>query len=105
MKEKAIEKINAEVQKNPDNKYIEVIGQYIIDQCENEEMAKAVLAEGKTLAGCLDAIKAIAKKKAVDNVGVVTEEEAFAEVHKYFGVSKETGAKAAVSIDLDKFLI
>ncbi len=105
MKEEAIKKINDEMQKNPDNKYIEIIGQYIIDKCGNEEMAKAVLAEGKTLAGCLKAIEAIAKKKAVNSVGVVTEEEAFAEVHKYFGVSKETGAKAAVSIDLDKFLI
>lgn len=105
MKEEAIKKINDEMQKNPDNQYIEIIGQYIIDQCGSEEMAKAVLAEGKTLRGCLDAIRSLAKKKAVNNVGVVTEEEAFSEVHKYFGVSKQSKAKDTVAIDLDKFFV
>ncbi len=103
MKEKAIEKINAEMQKNPDNQYIEIIGQYIIDKCESDAAAEKVLAAGKTLSGCLDKIKAAAKKKAINGVGVVTEDEAFAEVNKYFGFTEKP--KETVVIDLDKFFV
>lgn len=106
MKEKAIEKINAEMQKNPDNNYIEIIGHYIIDKCESDATAEKVLAAGKTLSGCLDRIKALAKKKAINNIGVVTEEEAFAEVDNYFGFSAEQPKqKETVAIDLDKFFV
>lgn len=103
MKEKAIEKINAEMQKNPDNQYIEIIGQYIIDKCESDAAAEKVLTDGKTLSACLDKIKALAKKKAINGVGVVTEDEAFTEVNKYFGFAEKP--KETVDIDLDKFFV
>lgn len=106
MKEKAIEKINAEMQKNPDNQYIEIIGHYIIDKCNSEDAANKVMAEGKSLAGCLDQIKNIAREKAVNNVGVVSEQEAFGTVDKYFGFTEEQAkTKETVAIDLDKFFV
>lgn len=37
MIDKAIEKINAAMQKDPDNRYMEIVGHYIIDRCVDEE--------------------------------------------------------------------
>ena len=52
--EDAVKKINLEIQKEPDNGYIAVVGEYIIDCITSEEAADAVLAEGKTLSGALE---------------------------------------------------
>ena len=44
----AIQKINAEMQKNPTDPYTEIIGHYIIDRCGDDATAALILKDGKT---------------------------------------------------------
>lgn len=39
--ENAIAKINAEMQKDPDNTYLEIVGHYIIDRCAEPAVTAA----------------------------------------------------------------
>lgn len=60
----AIEKINTEMQKRPDDLYMEIIGHYIIDRCGADEACeKKASAEGKTLTGAVTAVRNAAQKK------------------------------------------
>lgn len=105
---KAIEKINTEMQKNPEDKYTEAIGHYCIDRV-NDETAELFLVDSKTLKGALDAVKAVARKNAQSGVCVMTDDEVFSEVNKYFGlndsmtiaVPKTPPKPKAPSLDLD----
>lgn len=45
----AIEKINTEMQKNPTDQYTEIVGQYIIDRCADDQDGAMVAKDGKTL--------------------------------------------------------
>ena len=40
MIDKAIEKINAEMQKDPSDRYMEIVGHYIIDRCDEALAAR-----------------------------------------------------------------
>lgn len=122
----AIEKINTEMQKRPDDLYMEIIGHYIIDRCGADEACeKKASAEGKTLTGAMAAVRNAAQKKAVNNCAVLTPNEVFSNIDKYFGFPADTRAQdramvsvssasvtaqavpaapAAVSLDLSDFL-
>lgn len=119
----AIEKINAEMQKRPDDLYMEIVGHYIIDRCgEDEACEKKAADSGKSLAGAMAAVRNAAKKKAVGNCAVLTPGEVFSMIDKYFGFPVDaraqeramasvsgastvaTAAHAAVSLDLSDFL-
>lgn len=122
----AVEKINTEMQKRPDDPYTEVIGHYIIDRCGlDADCEKKAAGEKKTLAGAMRAVQEAAKKKAVNGCAVLTPEAVFGEVDKYFGFPADelaqmramrgTGrvpapepaaqaAPAAVSLTLEDFL-
>lgn len=91
MIEKAIEKINAEMQKDPSNRYMEIIGHYIIDRCDETLAAK--IAEGKTLKGAMTAVEQRARNVKTGNVAVLTPGEVFGEVDKYFGLTTDTAAQ------------
>ena len=122
----AVEKINAEMQKRPDDPYTEIIGHYIIDRCGlDADCERKAAAEKKTLAGAMDAVWAAAKKKAMNGCAVLTPDAVFGEVDRYFGlpadelaqlramrgvgasapaVPEAPAAQAAVSLDLTDFL-
>lgn len=92
MIEKAIEKINAEMQKDPSDRYMEIIGHYIIDRCDEALAVK--IAEGKTLKDSMTAVER--KAKSVRNgrsVVPMTPDELFGEVDKYFGLSSDAAAQ------------
>lgn len=61
MRDEAIAKINAEMQKNPNDLYTEIIGQYIIDRCSDEAVAAKAAAPRKSLAGAMQAGLMVAK--------------------------------------------
>lgn len=92
MNMKAIEKINAEMQKNPNDQYTEIIGQYIIDRCADDGDGAKVAADGKTLAGAMKAVMDRASRAKKGNVAVLLPAEVFTAVDKYFGL--QTNAKA-----------
>lgn len=92
MIDKAIKKINAEMQKDPSDRYMEIVGHYIIDRCD--EALAARIAEGKTLKDAMTAVER--KAKSVRNgrtVVPMTPDEVFDEVDKYFGLSTDIAAQ------------
>lgn len=92
MIDRAIEKINAEMQKDPSDRYMEIVGHYIIDRCD--EALAARIAEGKTLKDAMTAVER--KAKSVRNgrtVVPMTPDEVFGVVDKYFGLPADTAAQ------------
>lgn len=85
----AIEKINAEMQKRPDDRYLEAVGQHVIDHCTSERTAGSILEEGKSLAGCMQSIRGEAQKRARDGVAVIADGEVYAMAERYFGIEGE----------------
>lgn len=123
MIDKAIEKINAEMQKDPANRYMEIIGHYIIDRCDEALAAK--IADGKTLKDAMEAVVRVARKRQKGNVATLTPDEVFGEVDRFFGLPADTNAqwkamglpvvvpaapaevpvqRVSVDVDLDSFL-
>lgn len=64
--EEAIKKINTDIQANPENKFLEAVGEYVIDQIRTEAAAEAVLTEGKSLKKICEEIKDKAYKEALE---------------------------------------
>lgn len=89
----AIEKINTEMQKNPDDRYMEIIGTYIIDRCTNDIVEAKVGAEGKTLAGAMAAVTDAARKVKRGNVAVLTHDKVFGVVDSYFAIPTDVEAQ------------
>lgn len=85
MIEKAIEKIKYEINKDK-NPYMKIIGNYVLSQIEINPSSIESIADGsKNLKGSLKEMEKEAKKRAVGNVGILTDEEGLTIVAKYFG--------------------
>ena len=95
MRDKAIAKINAEMQKNPNDLYTEIIGQYIIDRCSDEAVAAKAADPGKSLTGAMSAVRGAARKSAKNGVAVLTPAAVFGEVDKYLGIPEDRAAQTA----------
>lgn len=92
MIDQAVEKINAEMQKDPANRYMEILGHYIIDRCDGALAAK--IAEGKTLKDAMETVvRKASSKRAGRSVVPMTPDEVFGEVDKYFDLSTDTAAQ------------
>ncbi len=72
MIDQAIAKINAEMQKEPSDRYLEIIGHYLIDRCDEALAAK--IEGGKTLKGAMEAVVKNAKQvqDAVENLDFIS---------------------------------
>lgn len=91
--EKAVEKIKSEMDKDKDNTYVQVVGEYLLQRLSIEpELADKILNKNKTILKSLDAMKAVASKKKTGNFAMLTPQEGYDVVIKYF--SKE--------LDIDK---
>lgn len=93
MNDKAIEKINAGMQKNANDPYAEIIGQYIIDRCLDGTAAGLVLKKDKTLSGAMTAVLAQSRKAKRGNAAVLTPAAVFGAVDRYFGFSTDLSAQ------------
>lgn len=90
MTHEAMKKINTEMQKAPDDTYREIIGQYIIDRCVNEDVANLVMKQDKTLEGAMKAVEAAARNKAHNrNCVCMLPVEVFGAVDKYFDLQTD----------------
>lgn len=100
---KALEKLEAELQKNIDNRTMIIIGDYVKEQIEkSEKNAEKFLDEKKSLSGAIDKMKSEAKKAAVGGVGCITDSEGFEIVHTYFGFVENTdNSSGASSVNVD----
>lgn len=89
----AIQKINAEMQKNPTDPYTEIIGHYIIDRCGDDATAALILKDGKTLDGAMKAVTGVASKAKHGNVAVLTPAQVFGAVDRYFSMATDLKAQ------------
>lgn len=84
--EKAIEKLQKEM-KTSKEPYVQLIGQYLIDHVrENQADAVHVLDEKKSIAGSLEHMKNMAKKKQKNGYAIFTPDEGFAIILEYYGI-------------------
>lgn len=89
MIERAIEKINDEIKKE-NNPYVKVIGEYLLGIVKNNEVAaEKILSKDKSIMKSLDEIRKEAEKVKVGNMAMISDEEGFNIVLKYFGIEKE----------------
>lgn len=89
MLENAIKKIKDEIEKE-NNPYVKVIGEYLLGVLkDNESAAEKVLEKDKTIMKSLKEMEKAAQKVKVGNVGILTDEEGYAIVLKYFDITKE----------------
>lgn len=87
MTEKAILKIRTEMNQNTNQPYIQVVGEFLLQHLENNpKSAEKILNPDKTIAKSLDEMQKEAQKKQVGNCAVLTDQEGFTIVLKYFGV-------------------
>lgn len=122
----AIEKINNEMQKRPNDLYVEILGHYLIDRASASYTDEGAIAEeGKTLAGAMAAVRSKAEKHKNGNVAVLTPDQVVEVVDRYFGLNPsprlwiraleaanggrggynpEAPAKVDVSLNLEDFL-
>lgn len=99
MLEKAVEKLRNEMSKNNNNAYIQVVGDFLLQHLKkNPEAAEQILAEDKTIIKSLDEMKKAAEKKKVGNCAVLTDQEGFEIVLKYYGMkTKKNSTISTVS--------
>ena len=85
MTAKAIQKIQAEMDANPNHPYVQVIGKFLLQYLPDHiDLAEKIMEEKKSIASSLDAMRKVAEKKRVGNVAVLTDEEGFEAVLEYF---------------------
>lgn len=89
----AIQKINTEMQKKPNDPYTEIIGHYVIDRCVDDITAAKVLKTDKTLEGAMKAVLAVAQKAKNGNVAILTPAQVFGEVDRYFDLATDLKAQ------------
>lgn len=88
MYQQAVEKLQTEIGQNQNNPYIQVVGKFLIQHISQHQGAAAqILTEGKTIAKSLDAMRDKAAKKKVGNYAVLTDQEGFETVLRYYGIS------------------
>jgi len=87
MLEKAIKKITDEMEANKSNSNIKVIGDFLVRQLKlSNGGAEKVLQGGKTIIKSIDEMSKVAKTKAVKGCGMLTDQEGFGIVLKYFDI-------------------
>lgn len=108
--ENAIKKLTDEMESNQNVGYIQAVGQMLLSYLQSHPAAAdKILASGKTIAGSLAEMKKEAEKKKSGGVAVLSDQEGFAVVLKYFDIDGPAAAPAAVrparlDVDLDDLL-
>ena len=96
MLDNAIKKLTDEMEKAQGNAYINHVGAFLIGHIKfHPDHAEKILAEGKTIHGSLAAMRDEAKKKQSGGCSVLTDQEGFEIVLKYFGIDGSAPASEA----------
>jgi len=83
----AIKKIKDEMAKEK-NSYVKVIGKFLLQHLEsNPEDAEKILNNSKTISKSLEEMRKIAKANKVGDCAVLSDQEGFEIVLKYFGIN------------------
>lgn len=83
----AITKLRTEIDQNKNNPYIQVVGEFLINYLNSDPgQAEKILNPDKTIAKSLNEMRKEAEKKKVGNCAVLTDQEGFEIVLKYFDI-------------------
>ena len=97
MLQKAITKLKTEMDQNKNNSYVKVVGGFLLQHLDaNPSDAEKILDKEKSIAKSLDEMRKVAEKKKVGNYAVLTDQEGFAVVLKYFGIEGNSAVPAPV---------
>jgi hypothetical protein len=79
-------------------KYVKVIGQFLTDHLKkNPADAAAIMTDGKTVKGSIDAMQQEANK--AENGGMLSDPEGYAVVLEYFGINGQAPKGTGIKID------
>lgn len=88
MLDKAIEKIQKEIEKGEGN--VKKIGKFILDYlADHPGDAEEILNNNKSIRGSIAAIEAEVKKLAINGCAMVEDEEVYRLALKYYGINEE----------------
>lgn len=88
MVEQAMAKLQAELRVDGVHPYVSAIGNFLMDHIkDNPSAAEKIMAEGKTIVGSMKEMRKEAEKVKVDNCAVLTGEQGFEIVLKYFDIT------------------
>lgn len=86
MLEQAIMKINKEIEEK-DRRYITVVGNFLKDYLKiDPTAAEKIMNENKTIEKSIRSMREAANEQKVDNVAVLTKEEGFEIVLRYYEI-------------------
>lgn len=101
--QQAIDKIDSEAEKIS-GAYAQLIASHIIDHnLKNDDNAKKVMEEKKTLSGCISYIKGEAKKEATGGMAMIDDETVFGWVEKYYEFTVVSSSENKI-IDIMDFI-
>lgn len=113
LQERAIAKIDAEIEKEKGNRILEIIGEFLINLVTaNSDAAAKLLDEKKNLKGAYEAMRNEARKYQKDGCAVLTDDEGFEVICGYYGLEYHSGGgkivpkkapdvKAATALDIE----
>lgn len=92
MLSQAILKINEEKNKEKNNPYVQVVGDFLIDHLyQHPENAEKVINQDKSIMGSLKDMENKAQARKVGTCGMFSPQEGFEIVMKYYGIGPEAG--------------
>lgn len=77
------------VEKEKANVYEKVIADYLLANCGDEGLARAVRKKGKTIQDALKTMERAAKKAEIGNVAILTDKQGYAIVKRYYLSNKK----------------
>lgn len=77
------------VEKEKANVYEKVIADYLLANCGDEGLARAVRKKGKTIQDALKTMERAAKKEKIGNVAILTDKQGYAIVKRYYLSNKK----------------
>lgn len=87
MIDNAISKLKDEMKQNANIAYVKVIGEFLLKHLElNPESADQIMNSDKTIKASLSEMQKEARKKQVNGCAVLSDQEGFDIVLKYFGI-------------------
>ena len=99
MLEQAIAKVRTEMTQEATNSYIQVVGEFLLQHLSsNQAAAEMIMNADKSIGKSLDEMRKVAgKKKKIGNCTVLTDQEAFSVVLKYFGIDSVADIQSPVA--------
>ena len=79
------------------------VEEYLTDLCTSDEVAEKILADGKTLKGCMEKVKKAARSQAVGGMAMIEDAEVYAQVRAYYGIELTPKNEAEI-IDITDLL-